>query len=119
MPNVGRDPCLPLTNVQSNARLAMRSGARSAISCAMRPPIECPTRWNASIFSASMIASASEAIASMLSTPGPGADRPMPRLSKATRSNRAPSPSICGRQPSPTTPTPWMSNTDGPTPLRR
>ena len=43
---------------------------------------------------------------------------PIPRLSMEISVNRSFSPSICGFQPFPVTPTPWISTTGGPLPSR-
>ncbi len=51
--------------VTASVSVRMRSGAASAISCAIAPPIDTPSRWNESSSSASASASASRAMSSI------------------------------------------------------
>src|SRR5262245_60495066 len=57
-------------------------------------------------------------MSSTVRLPAPGELPPMPRLSGATSAQRSRKAAICGRQPSPTTPTPCTRITGTPLPSR-
>ena len=74
----------PAANVIASVSVRTRSGAASASSCAIAPPIDTPSRWNESSSSASASASASRAMSAISYGPSAIDDRPTSRLSKIT-----------------------------------